>query len=154
MNRALPLTLTARERECLRLVGNGLSSKEIAAQLGLTPGTIDQYLKDAIRKLGAPTRRSAARQLAALEEGDESALQKLELQSPGLAGGTAIAFQVAEKRTETSPRWRVPFLRQGRQYNALSPLQRLMWIGGLSVIMLVAVANFLNGLGVLFRITD
>ncbi len=61
--------LTARERDCLRLVARGMSSKEIALELGLSPLTVDGYLKEAVRTLGAATRREAARMLIA-HEGD------------------------------------------------------------------------------------
>ncbi|MBQ1496734.1 MAG: hypothetical protein IIZ38_00320 [Sphingomonas sp.] len=57
------------------------------------------------------------------------------------------------KRSEAEPRFRVPFLRQGKQTNDLDPFNRLMWIFGLALLMLIAVANFLNGLGALWRIT-
>ena len=39
--------LTARERECLRLVDDHLSSKEIARRLGLSKHTIDAHLDKA-----------------------------------------------------------------------------------------------------------
>lgn len=46
---------------CLRLVAEGYTSKEIAKQLGLTPMTVDQYLHRAKNVVGAPDRRTAAR---------------------------------------------------------------------------------------------
>ncbi|WP_164096634.1 helix-turn-helix domain-containing protein, partial [Serratia marcescens] len=60
--------LTARERDCLRLVARGMSSKEIALALGLSPLTVDGYLKEAVRTLGVSSRREAARILAAHEQ--------------------------------------------------------------------------------------
>lgn len=57
--------LTPRERECLSLVARHLGSKEIARELGISPHTVDGYLDEARRKLGAATRRDAARRLAA-----------------------------------------------------------------------------------------
>jgi DNA-binding CsgD family transcriptional regulator len=59
--------LTDKQRECLRLVYAHMSSKEIAKQLGVEPGTVDQYVKAAMRILGTPDRRSAARMLAGQE---------------------------------------------------------------------------------------
>ncbi len=53
--------LTPRERECLQLVAEHLSSKEIARRLGLSQHTVDGHLHEARRKLGAPTRRDAVR---------------------------------------------------------------------------------------------
>jgi|JI7StandDraft_1071085.scaffolds.fasta_scaffold51257_3 DNA-binding CsgD family transcriptional regulator len=56
--------LTDVQVNCLRLVADGYTSKEIAKQLGLTPMTVDQYLQRAKTAMGAPDRRTAARWLA------------------------------------------------------------------------------------------
>ena len=53
--------LTPREREVLRLAGDGWSSADIGSALGLTSGTVRNYLSDAIAKLGAAGRVEAAR---------------------------------------------------------------------------------------------
>jgi DNA-binding CsgD family transcriptional regulator len=158
--------LTARERDCLRLVGRGMSSKEIALALGLSPLTVDGYLKEAVRTLGVSGRREAARVLASHEElPPQDALQgasqegntppqNLGGDTPDLAETVLSGVPLPPKRSEAEPRFRVPFLRQGKQINDLDPLNRLMWIIGLALLMLIAVANFLNGLGALWRITS
>jgi two-component system response regulator DesR len=56
-----PDPLSDRERQALRLAGEGLSSGEIALQLGLSEGTVRNYLSEAISKLGATNRVQAAR---------------------------------------------------------------------------------------------
>lgn len=53
--------LTDRERQVLRLAGEGLQSGDIAAQLHLSEGTVRNYLSEAISKLGASNRVEAAR---------------------------------------------------------------------------------------------
>jgi len=53
--------LTDRERQVLRLAGDGVSSADIARQLGLSQGTVRNYLSEAISKLGAANRVEAAR---------------------------------------------------------------------------------------------
>ena len=53
--------LTDRERQVLRLAGEGLSSGDIAAQLSLSEGTVRNYLSEAISKMGAGNRVEAAR---------------------------------------------------------------------------------------------
>jgi two-component system, NarL family, response regulator DesR len=53
--------LTDRERQVLRLAGEGLSSGDIAAELSLSEGTVRNYLSEAISKLGAGNRVEAAR---------------------------------------------------------------------------------------------
>lgn len=53
--------LTDRERQVLRLAGEGLPSSDIALDLGLSEGTVRNYLSEAISKLGAGNRIEAAR---------------------------------------------------------------------------------------------
>jgi two-component system, NarL family, response regulator DesR len=53
--------LTDREREVLRLAGEGLANAEIAARLHLSDGTVRNYLSEAIGKLGVSNRTAAAR---------------------------------------------------------------------------------------------
>lgn len=53
--------LTEQERSVLRLAGDGMRSREIAAQLYLSPGTVRNYLSAAMRKTGGRTRLEAVR---------------------------------------------------------------------------------------------
>jgi len=53
--------LNDRERQVLRLAGEGMSSGDIAKQLFLSEGTVRNYLSEAIGKLGAANRIEAAR---------------------------------------------------------------------------------------------
>jgi two-component system response regulator DesR len=53
--------LTDRERQVLRLAGQGYSSLDIAAELGLSDGTVRNYLSEAISKLGVSNRIEASR---------------------------------------------------------------------------------------------
>ncbi|HET8629406.1 MAG TPA: helix-turn-helix transcriptional regulator, partial [Thermomicrobiales bacterium] len=48
-----PESLTAREHDVLRLFAAGLSGKEVAARLGLSPKTVDRRRGDVLRKLDA-----------------------------------------------------------------------------------------------------
>jgi two-component system response regulator DesR len=53
--------LNDRERQVLRLAGEGLSAIDIAAQLNLSQGTVRNYLSEAIGKLGVGNRIEAYR---------------------------------------------------------------------------------------------
>ena len=57
-----PDPLTDRERQVLRLAGDGLANGEIARHLHLSEGTVRNYLSEAMSKLGASNRVAAARQ--------------------------------------------------------------------------------------------
>ena len=56
-----PDPLNDRERQVLRLAGDGLSSSEIASRLNLSHGTVRNYLSEIIGKLGVGNRIEAAR---------------------------------------------------------------------------------------------
>jgi len=53
--------LNARERQVLRLASDGASGSDIASSLGLTEGTVRNYLSEAMTKVGAKNRVEAAR---------------------------------------------------------------------------------------------
>ncbi len=52
--------LTEREREILKLLGRGMSNKEIALELTLTEMTVKGYVSDVLMKLGVSDRTQAA----------------------------------------------------------------------------------------------
>ena len=56
-----PDPLTDRERQVLRMAGEGQTSADIASTLKLSEGTVRNYLSEAISKLGAGNRVEAAR---------------------------------------------------------------------------------------------
>lgn len=58
--RRLAAHLTARERECLRLIVDGRGTSEIAAGLGISVTTVRTHVQGVLTKLGAHTRLEAA----------------------------------------------------------------------------------------------
>lgn len=52
--------LTGREEEVLRLLGRGLLTKEIGAELGISPRTVDIHRSNILRKLGLGNAAAAA----------------------------------------------------------------------------------------------
>lgn len=60
-------SLSESQKTCLRLVAEGMSSKEIAIATGLSHQTVDQYLSKATLLLGASNRREAARRFQHLD---------------------------------------------------------------------------------------
>ncbi|HTU08973.1 MAG TPA: LuxR C-terminal-related transcriptional regulator, partial [Trebonia sp.] len=60
--------VTAREADVLRLVTGGLSNKQIAVLLHLSPRTVEKHVESLLRKTGARSRTglvAAASQIAA-----------------------------------------------------------------------------------------
>lgn len=56
--------LSDRQRECLTLAADGLTSAGIAKQLGISPRTVDEHLALACGLLGVRTRTQAVARLA------------------------------------------------------------------------------------------
>ena len=71
--------LTPRERECLQLVDEHLSSKQIARELGMSKTSVDTYCDRARRKLGVDDRYAAARlgAIAGVEIGRASCRERV-----------------------------------------------------------------------------
>jgi len=55
-----PTNLTAREREILTLVAEGLTDAQIARMLVLSPHTVHRHVANVRTKLGVPSRAAAA----------------------------------------------------------------------------------------------
>jgi ATP/maltotriose-dependent transcriptional regulator MalT len=61
------MTLSAREREILGLVGAALSNSQIASRLSLKESTVKRHLRNVFVKLGAVSRIDAVNKAATLD---------------------------------------------------------------------------------------
>jgi DNA-binding CsgD family transcriptional regulator len=81
--------LTARQKDCLRLVGEGYTSKEIGPRLGISYVTVDNYIRAALELLRVESRAEAARLLRARELDQPLIGQPLPLAAqPGLGSAS------------------------------------------------------------------
>jgi DNA-binding CsgD family transcriptional regulator len=67
--------LSKRQAQCLALASQGLTSKEIAREIGISPSTVDNHLRVAAAKLQAPNRRAAVRRANAFKNPPEFATE-------------------------------------------------------------------------------
>ena len=76
--------LSQRQLQCLELVSQGLTSKEIGRTVGLSPSTVDNHVRAAVERLGAKNRLDAVRFLLAQAESgeDEQTLIRDDADSP------------------------------------------------------------------------
>lgn len=88
--------LTERQKDCLRLVGEGYTSKEIGQRLGISFTTVDNHIRTALDLLSVENRAEAARLLRS-EEHD----QRLTSQPQTLAetGRSASFVATADRPT-------------------------------------------------------
>ncbi|MBB4153546.1 DNA-binding CsgD family transcriptional regulator [Sphingomonas jinjuensis] len=125
--------MTPRARECLRLVWNKrATSKEIAAELGISKATVDGYIADAVVELGARDRRDAAAMLfggTRAESGDDPAR---------VVAPTPVEAPPASS-TEQPPAAR-PWRSRGRPLNTLSLAQTIGWIAVIAIGSLAGLA--------------
>ena len=163
--------LTVGQLDCLRLVGKNLSSKEIAAELKISPHTVDQRVRQSLQILGVERRSQAAR-LVAEHEGE---YQRLIHQSPHIerhrlvsepvgavsnqirhadrAGEAGGAGFITEQRPATfrSP-LHLPFATRNNPRNEMSVGERLLWIVLISIGAAFSAGMYLAGLESLARL--
>ena len=65
--------LSDREQEVLRHLGDGLTDREIATRLGISPRTVETHVGSILHKLGVRNRAQAARRYLEANEGGEVA---------------------------------------------------------------------------------
>ncbi len=127
--------LTPKERECLRLVAQQLSSKEIARELGISKASVDTYCNRARAKLGVPSRRAAAQLVVSLEAAAAAALAAA---SPAPAGRASVVAAV-------------PVL---PPLSSLGPGARIGIILGGAIALAVAFGMLLSGLQILNGVVE
>jgi len=163
--------LSSGQLDCLRLVNAHLSSKEIAAELQISPHTVDQRIRGALHILGVERRSQAAR-LVAEHSGP---YQRLIHQSPHIEGEDsgshsdgAVRFQIrhadragederagfrTEQRAVTlAPSLPLPIATRSNPRNEMSVGQRLFWIAAIAIGAAFSAGMYLAGLESLSRL--
>src|SRR5215212_1844356 len=165
--------LTTGQLDCLRLVDQLLSSKEIAAELKISPHTVDQRVRQALAILGVDRRAHAAR-IVARHKGP---YQRLIHQPPyivgdpeprhpdaavshqirhadraGEAGG--VGFLTEQRPSSFRPSLQPPFATRSNPRNEMSVGQRLFWIAAIAIGAAFSAGMYLAGLESLARLLN
>lgn len=133
--------LSSGQLECLRLVDRHMSSKEIAAELGVSSHTVDQRLRVALQILGVDRRAQAARLVTEFSEQTATPVKALGAQTrdpPGHHSGP-LPFPFA---TASSPR------------NRHSGAVKLLWVLFIALFAALSIGLYLAGLDSIAKYAD
>lgn len=139
--------LAPRERQCLRLVFEFKTSKDIERELGIAKSTVDGYLAEAVRKLGARDRKHAAVLFAA----HEGRRPQVEWGADPARVATVTVHDPNPAAQGWPGDWRsvLPLRRKDARRNPLPPQQRLLWIVLLALAMMIGFGMLATGLAAL-----
>jgi DNA-binding CsgD family transcriptional regulator len=163
--------LSAGQLDCLRLVDQHLNSKEIAAELGISPHTVDQRVRQAIRILGVERRAQAARIVAQYggpyqrlihqsphipadeQSGQPDAAVSHQIRHADRAGEVGGPGFITEQRPASfRPSLVLPFATRSHPHNEMSVGQRLFWIAAIAIGAAFSAGMYLAGLESLARL--
>ena len=163
--------LSPGQLDCLRLVDQHLSSKEIAAELKISPHTVDQRIRQALHTLGVERRTHAARIVAQHsgpyqrlihqsphihgepQSGHPQAAVSQQIRHADRAGGAGGASFLTEQRPASIwPSLQLPFATRSNPRNEMSVGQRLFWIVAIAIGAAFSAGMYLAGLESLGRL--
>jgi len=163
--------LTQGQLDCLRLVDQHLSSKEIATELQISPHTVDQRIRQALQILGVENRKQAARIVAqysgpyqrlihqsphiepSTATGHPQAAVSTQIRHADRAGGAGRAGFLTEQRPASFwPSLQPPFATRSNPRNEMSVGQRLFWIAAIAMGAAFSAGMYLAGLESLARL--
>jgi DNA-binding CsgD family transcriptional regulator len=163
--------LSAGQLDCLRLVDQHLSSKEIAAELKISPHTVDQRIRQALHTLGVERRSQAARIVShhsgpyqrlihqppyiegKLADGHPDAAVRHQIRHADRAGEVEGAgFRTEQRAVTFGPSLPLPFATRSNPRNEMSAGTRLLWIVLIATGTAFSAGMFLAGLESLARL--
>jgi DNA-binding CsgD family transcriptional regulator len=163
--------LTTGQLDCLLLVDQLLSSKEIATELNISPHTVDQRIRQALQILGVERRAQAARVVAQVKgpyqrlihqspyiergagPGHPEAAVSHQIRHADRAGGAGGAGFLTEQRPASfRPSLQLPFATRSNPRNEMSVGQRLFWIAAIAIGAAFSAGMYLAGLESLARL--
>lgn len=166
--------LTEGQLECLRLVDQHLSSKEIAVELGISPHTVDQRIRQALQVLEVERRTQAARIVAqycepyqrlihqppyiepAATRGEQGGAVSNQIRHADRAGEAweSAGFHTEQKHGLSWSSLQPPFATRSHPRNEMSVGLRLLWIVVIAMGAAFSAGMYLAGLESLARLLE
>jgi DNA-binding CsgD family transcriptional regulator len=162
--------LTQGQLDCLLLVDQHLSSKEIAARLNISPHTVDQRIRNALQTLGVERRTQAARLVAqtqdpyqrlihqsphvepAGDEGQSVGAVRQQIRHADRAGKAGDPGFNTEQKFASWSSLPLPFATRSHPRNEMSVGLRLLWIVLIATGAAFSAGMYLAGLESLARL--
>jgi DNA-binding CsgD family transcriptional regulator len=162
--------LSPGQLDCLLLVDQHLNSKEIAAELHISPHTVDQRIRQALGILGVERRAHAARVVARYKDpyqrlihqspyipaepqsGHPEAAVSHQIRHADRAGEAGDAGFLTEQRPASWSSLQPPFATRSNPRNEMSVGQRLFWIAAIAIGAAFSAGMYLAGLESLARL--
>jgi DNA-binding CsgD family transcriptional regulator len=135
--------LTQAQIDCLLLVYQHMTSKQIAPRLGVSSHTVDQRIRTALRILGCTSRAQAA-QLVASRHLPTAMFQ---WHPPGPEPFVDYDVPRTHRRGV-----QLPFATKSHPTNEMSPSVRLLWIVTIAAVSALSAGVYLAGLESLARL--
>jgi DNA-binding CsgD family transcriptional regulator len=166
--------LSEGQLDCLRLVAQHLSSKEIAVELGISPHTVDQRVRQALHTLGVSRRAQAARIVAQYSDPYQRLIHQppyIESAAATAEPGGAVSNQIRHA-DRTGKAWgstglnseqrrglawsslQLPFATRSHPRNEMSVGLRLLWIVVIATGAAFSAGMYLAGLESLSRLLE
>lgn len=142
--------LSQGQVECLLLVQEHLTSKEIAARLGISSHTVDQRMREALKILGVERRIEAAK-IVARSKPDVRLFQHQPLADERFVEQSSARFGSGSGHLRSMS---LPFATNDRADNEMSVGLRLLWILLIALGAALSAGVFLAGLESLGRMIN
>jgi DNA-binding CsgD family transcriptional regulator len=145
--------LTQGQIDCLMLVHQNLTSKEIAPILGISSHTVDKRIRASLRILGCENRATAARFVASQRD-PAPAFRWHHTEADALV--EAAVPEPFQTPARVRPKWgiRLPFATTAHPVNDMSFALRLLWIGLIACLAAFSVGMYMAGLESLARLMN
>lgn len=141
--------LNATQRNYLRLVAQGMTSKQIAQSISGSHHTVNAEIGIAMRLLGAKSRHEAA---AIASRADALRSYEPSYEPPALVRpttGHAISHHEENVATEDGRAWPLPVGSRRRPTNTLTAGQRIGWVLVIAALVVLSLGGLVSGIATL-----